>query len=799
MTASEHLAGEEVAMRLMGRTIITALVFSWFLISPVFTQSSSRSGQSRRAEGIVGSSRADVKSAVLAGIKSYLDQMNGTCFESGGFSIGNYDKFVAALNKSLKGIVVGKDGAAWLAKNSSGANSSHASPWLMGGASIYFRFDPQKPISMASRQTMMHEVTHHIEWLNSVKQASKVKDPKTGEMVNNPASERNTEYQDRVTDALVRWFAHDIALSKQEVPLGTAISAWKDVEKALKKGENGEFAEGFKHDRNLKDLTGFYADYDALVNYYKSGKCGEDARILMYLAEVVPQLDWNLDVNGPEEVTLGDTVTITARPFDSVEKGHDIVLDKKLKARYRWRIPRRDPVYGQPLKFKPTEAISYTVAVDLVVPFMGKDQAIAHGEHTVKVKPKATPTPTPTEVDTSKYEFGGSVPGIWEGGNDKQKFRFKRQKATSHAAGECQWEGYVNAEVWGELDNYRSPSRDEIDRKIADLTAYNKAWGKTTTVTELNISGFRGKIAHSSVAWYRGGWSDAGYRGESVSVEGRGWAYKDRHVVEVGYNAGGGGCWTNTLKPFLTAHSTAAQSEAKAIIASLTIVQKGGWVKIPYNGPPLTGPGASATPAPTPKPTPKATPKATPKPTPKATPKPTPNPTPKATPKPTPKPTPRSTPVAGKSEKVFNNGNIYGVQNQPTKPTVLKLAVPHMITAVVTYHWNNASGTVRPGTIALRSASGKVYGPWQAAGSPGQGGVRNAYWTARPNIIIPAGTYTILDSDPSTWAQNSASGGTGHGWVEGYPSGGPPAVSPPPPTVAPARRLCDRHFREPLV
>ena len=141
--------------------------------------------------------------------------------------------------------------------------------------------------------------------------------------------------------------------------------------------------------------------------------------------------------------------------------------------------------------------------------------------------------------------------------------------------------------------------------------------------------------------------------------------------------------------------------------------------------------------------------------------------------------------MSGKSEKIFNNGNIYGVQNQPTKPTVLKLAVPHMITAVVTYHWNNASGTVRPGTIALRSASGKVYGPWQAAGSPGQGGVRNAYWTARPNIIIPAGTYTILDSDPSTWAQNSASGGTGHGWVEGYPSGGPPAVSPPPPTVAP--------------
>lgn len=125
------------------------------------------------------------------------------------------------------------------------------------------------------------------------------------------------------------------------------------------------------------------------------------------------------------------------------------------------------------------------------------------------------------------------------------------------------------------------------------------------------------------------------------------------------------------------------------------------------------------------------------------------------------------------------------MQNAPTKPTVVKFAVPHVITAVVTYHWNNGSGTARPGTIALRSANGKLFGPWQAAGSAGQGGVRNAYWTVKPNIVIPAGTYTIVDSDTSTWAQNSASGGAGHGWVEGYPSGGPAGVSQTPPTNVP--------------
>ena len=36
-----------------------------------------------------------------------------------------------------------------------------------------------------------------------------------------------------------------------------------------------------------------------------------------------------------------------------------------------------------------------------------------------------------------------------------------------------------------------------------------------------------------------------------------------------------------------------------------------------------------------------------------------------------------------------------------------------------------------------------------------------------PNVVIPAGTYTIVDSSPSTWAQNGESGGRGHASVEG--------------------------------
>ena len=41
------------------------------------------------------------------------------------------------------------------------------------------------------------------------------------------------------------------------------------------------------------------------------------------------------------------------------------------------------------------------------------------------------------------------------------------------------------------------------------------------------------------------------------------------------------------------------------------------------------------------------------------------------------------------------------------------------------------------------------------------------YWIAHPNEVIPAGTYTIEDSDPATWSQNSESP-CGFSKVEGY-------------------------------
>ena len=124
--------------------------------------------------------------------------------------------------------------------------------------------------------------------------------------------------------------------------------------------------------------------------------------------------------------------------------------------------------------------------------------------------------------------------------------------------------------------------------------------------------------------------------------------------------------------------------------------------------------------------------------------------------------------IASQEKTVFDSVNGSGVGNQPTAPATFTLRQPHVITSIMTYHWNDGRGT-RAGTIALRDANGRTYGPWPVAGSPGQGGVPNAVWIAEPNVTLPAGEYTIIDSEPSTWSQNSASGNRGMSAVKGYP------------------------------
>ena len=150
----------------------------------------------------------------------------------------------------------------------------------------------------------------------------------------------------------------------------------------------------------------------------------------------------------------------------------------------------------------------------------------------------------------------------------------------------------------------------------------------------------------------------------------------------------------------------------------------------------------------------------------------------------TPTPTPMPAPQSG---DLFNNLNTGGALNGGVSP-YFTLNASH-ITELVTYHWHDSRGAT-PGTITLRWQDGKkhlYFGPFAARGEAGQGGARNVVWVATVNVNVPPGSYIVIDSDPTTWSQNSQSQGRGFTIVRGTmasapaptPSGG---VPPPPPS-----------------
>jgi hypothetical protein len=123
-------------------------------------------------------------------------------------------------------------------------------------------------------------------------------------------------------------------------------------------------------------------------------------------------------------------------------------------------------------------------------------------------------------------------------------------------------------------------------------------------------------------------------------------------------------------------------------------------------------------------------------------------------------------PPTGEVVTIAEVANIAGVFNGATVPFEFVLTEPVYIVSAYTYHWNDARGRA-PGTIGFVRRDGLRFGPYSARGSDGQGGVPNAYWTVEPGTVLPPGTYELVDSDPSTWSQNSGTGGIGMGQVRG--------------------------------
>jgi probable HAF family extracellular repeat protein len=119
---------------------------------------------------------------------------------------------------------------------------------------------------------------------------------------------------------------------------------------------------------------------------------------------------------------------------------------------------------------------------------------------------------------------------------------------------------------------------------------------------------------------------------------------------------------------------------------------------------------------------------------------------------------------------VFDNWNVCGVKNGPTKDTTFMIDTSYLITFIATYHWNYGSGALPGGKgISLKDSSGTVYGPWAVITSAGSGGRVNVNWECHPGVVLPAGTYTVVDPDPATWSQNDGSGNKGFVRVAGPP------------------------------
>lgn len=136
--------------------------------------------------------------------------------------------------------------------------------------------------------------------------------------------------------------------------------------------------------------------------------------------------------------------------------------------------------------------------------------------------------------------------------------------------------------------------------------------------------------------------------------------------------------------------------------------------------------------------------------------------------------------ATGSEIVVLKLESLGGVLDNPPNKTVFDVAVPMRITKIMTYHWNSGSGAT-PGTLSVKNTSTQtVHGPWNVVGvrngvdgTPGStwpttpNGPPYLYWLVQPGVIIPPGTYEVVDSNPATWSYNSEMGNMGCAWVFG--------------------------------
>jgi hypothetical protein len=127
--------------------------------------------------------------------------------------------------------------------------------------------------------------------------------------------------------------------------------------------------------------------------------------------------------------------------------------------------------------------------------------------------------------------------------------------------------------------------------------------------------------------------------------------------------------------------------------------------------------------------------------------------------------------MAAEPVVVFESGNKEDVTQRPQGPpaaAAFTTTGPYFLTHVYTYHWNGGNGSA-PGRVRLRRADGEEFGPWEVGATSGHNSAQNVNWVAQPRITLPAGSYTVVDSEPSTWSFNATSKNRGFAIIKGLP------------------------------
>lgn len=116
--------------------------------------------------------------------------------------------------------------------------------------------------------------------------------------------------------------------------------------------------------------------------------------------------------------------------------------------------------------------------------------------------------------------------------------------------------------------------------------------------------------------------------------------------------------------------------------------------------------------------------------------------------------------VVSSQEQIWTNENPDKLFNTPDKPTLVTFNSCVKILSITTNHWNYGKGD-DPGKIMLFHEDGTQYGPWGTFGKNGTKNEQNVYWISNPGDVLKPGTYSVADSNPTTWAYNDGSDNRG--------------------------------------